>query len=177
MAQCFAAVRELCSDTQFTSRQQVASSLTLQILLYFNIYFSVIWAGLFFLLFQWKIVAWDVPIHVIIISPIMFCGWLVIEPFRLALGYLGNLDEKVGWLGPFMVVTLVPQFVVHIYFFFGQTLVGWITLEIETALSGTFMGLYLLEIIVAWHTTKRFVKKAAADFPLHAETSDRDLSI
>ena len=57
----------------------------------------------------------------------------MIEPIRLALGYLGNLNESVGWLGPFMMITVAPQMIVHVYFFFGQTIVGWITLEAARA--------------------------------------------
>ena len=33
---------------------QVASSMVLQMIIYFNVYLSVIWAIFFILLFQWK---------------------------------------------------------------------------------------------------------------------------
>lgn len=50
---------------------------------------------------------------------------------RLTLGYLGNLSERVEWLGPFLVLTVIPQMVVHFYFAVGQYYAGWITLDIE----------------------------------------------
>ena len=98
--------------------------------------------------------------------------WLILEPIRLALGYVGNLSERVASLAPFWVLTLFPQYFVHIYFAVGQDLVGWTTFEIEQIFSVGFLLLYTVELVVGWSTSKRLVYKAAADFHLQIPADD-----
>jgi len=150
------------------SRNQVASSTVLQMLIYFNLYLSVMWAILFILLFQWKTATWDIPLYIAIVTPVFYLCWLIIEPIRLALGYFGNLNERVAYIGPFLAITVVPQMLIHLYLITGQRYLGWITLEIELFISLSFLLLYTLEVLCAWRATNHFVSKATANFQLQA---------
>mmetsp|Transcript_25039 Transcript_25039/g.34505 ORF Transcript_25039/g.34505 Transcript_25039/m.34505 type:complete len:114 (+) Transcript_25039:391-732(+) len=51
---------------------------------------------------------------------ILLLLWAVLEPLRLLLGYSGNLQEKVPFLGVFMLVSLFPQLPVNAYFAIAQ---------------------------------------------------------
>ncbi len=154
-------------EAYFIARNQVASSMVLQMLIYFNIYFSVAFAVVHLTLYSWKSSIWEPPIQSMIVSPLFFFGWLMVEPIRLLLGYAGNLGERVSWLAAFWVLTIAPQMVCHVYFIAGQEFLGWLTLEIELVLHIFFLFLYFIELVVAWHATKRFISKATADFQLH----------
>lgn len=132
-------------------------------LLYFNMLYSVVWATFFPLLLQWKFGNWEPPIYISILTPLFFVAWLIVEPLRLTLGYLGNLSERVEWLGPFLVLTVVPQIVVHFYFAVGQFYAGWITLDIEVVFNIIFFIFYVAEIVIGWRTTTRFGYKTISD--------------
>mmetsp|Transcript_27896 Transcript_27896/g.65099 ORF Transcript_27896/g.65099 Transcript_27896/m.65099 type:complete len:166 (-) Transcript_27896:70-567(-) len=88
-----------CEARQFKSRHEVAANTTLQMMVYFNAYLSCVWAIGWLLIFSWKLGVFGAPIYVVLITPVLYFGWLVLEPIRLALGYLGNLHERVSWLG------------------------------------------------------------------------------
>ena len=88
--------------------------------LYFSVPYAVVFASLNLYLFTWKSSIWEVPLVVAVISPMIFWVWLLLEPIRLLLGYVGNLRERVAWLGGFWILTVFPQLVVHIYFCVGQ---------------------------------------------------------
>ena len=112
LAQFLATVRSLIfgyRDHYFLSRYQVAASTPLQMTLYFNIPYALVWAALNQLLFAWKSAVWDLPLVVAVVSPMVFWVWAFVEPIRLVLGYVGNLRERVAWLGGFWVLTIFPQ--------------------------------------------------------------------
>ena len=112
LAQYFATVRSLIfgsRDHYFLSRYQVAASTPLQMTLYFNIPYALVWAAMNQLLFAWKSAVWDLPLVVAVVSPMVFWVWAFVEPIRLLLGYVGNLRERVAWLGGFWVLTIFPQ--------------------------------------------------------------------
>ena len=167
-AQIMAAVRRMCGegDPYFLSRHQVASSLRLQMLLYFNVYVAVAYAILHPMLFQWKAVTWPPRIIVAVCSPMFFYVWLVMEPIRLIVGYVGNLGERVAWLAPFWILTLFPQLLTQVYFISSQYVTGWVTLPIEYVLHVLLLLLYCAELYEGYATGKRLVKKAAADYHL-----------
>ena len=154
------------SDAYFLSRYAVASSTPLQMLLYFNVLFSLVWAVMNQVLFQWKAGPWDPPLLAAVVSPMLFWVWFILEPIRLVLGFVGNLGERVAWLAGFWVLTLFPQLVVHIYFVAGQNAIGWFTMPIEYAMSGMMMALYVVQLITGYGANKRLVAKAKADFNL-----------
>ena len=167
-ARLVAAARRLCGDGDpyFLSRHQVASSTRLQMIMTFNVYVSCAYALLHPLIFQWKANTWEPSIIIAVCSPMFFYVWLVMEPIRLMVGYVGNLGERVAWLAPFWILTLFPQIITQFYFLFGQSLIGWVTLPIEYVLHCTLMVLYLTELFMGYSSGKRLVIKAAADYHL-----------
>jgi len=154
------------AERYFLSRYQVASSTTLQMMLYFNVLAAVVWAYVHIATWQWKVVVWPPPILPAMTTPLLFYVWLLLEPIRLLLGYVGNLSERVAWLMPFWVLTIFPQLLVHIYFVFIQDLIAWVVLPIEQVMSVAFIVLYLFELGVGYGTARRLVSKATADYQL-----------
>ena len=144
---------------------QIAASTPLQMMLYFCVPFSFVWAVSNQLLFYWKARTFEVPLVVAVISPMMFWVWVLLEPIRLLLGYVGNLRERVAWLGGFWVLTIFPQIGVHVYFLFGQQIV-WFNLPIETALSVIYIVICAAQLLVGYSSIRRLVSKAMADFHL-----------
>lgn len=167
-AQFWASVRSLLglsSDRYFLSRYQVAASTPLQMTLYFSVPFAIMWAASNQLLFYWKVRNFDVPIEVAVISPMIFWVWFLVEPIRLLLGYVGNLNERVAWLGGFWVLSIFPQLIAHMYFLIGQYLL-WFNMPVEIWSTLVYLGIVLLQLLLGFSTIRRLVDKAMADFHL-----------
>ena len=162
LAKFFATVRACLfgsKDHYFLSRYQVAASTPLQMTMYFNIPYALLFLVTNQLLFAWKSAVWDLPIVVAVISPMVFWVWAFVEPIRLLLGYVGNLSERVAWLGGFWILTVFPQAIVHIYFIVGQWGIGWFTLPIEVAMSSVYLVLVIAQLLLSYSTIKRLVAK------------------
>ncbi|CAF1132330.1 unnamed protein product [Brachionus calyciflorus] len=89
---------------------EYASSLPLQIILYFNAYFSIVWAiGTSFL---WPILGFssteDTRVWIILIL-FSFILLVIFEIIRLYIGYVGNLSERVPELTGFWLLTLMIE--------------------------------------------------------------------
>lgn len=98
--------------------REVVSSVPLQMALYWNVYYSVMWAFTFLLLARWRWFHND--------GWTRFAGlgafglWAITESSRLLLGYLGNLKEKVPHLVAFFFLTFFPQLFVMGFLVVGQ---------------------------------------------------------
>jgi len=158
-------------EQYFLSRYQVAASTPLQMTVYFSAPYALVWAISNQLLFYWKSREFDVPLVVAVVSPMIFWVWFLLEPVRLLLGYVGNLRERVAWLGGFWVLTIFPQLVAHLYFLFGQPVI-WFNLPVETASSAIYVLLNLSQLVIGYSTIKRLIAKAMADF--HLQPIDPD---
>ncbi|KAL1514837.1 hypothetical protein AB1Y20_003922 [Prymnesium parvum] len=161
-------------DGYFLSRYQVASSTTLQMWLYFNVWYVVVFILLFQMIAAWKAHIWNASLVIQLLTPMAFWSWAVIEVLRLGLGYFGNLAERVPWLLAFWMLTLFPQPVLQLYFLFIQGFAGWFTTPIETCLCLGILVFYIAELVVSYQANKRLVAKAAADFhlqPVHTGDS------
>eukprot|EP01052_Picozoa_sp_SAG31_P055260 SAG31_NODE_15160_length_767_cov_1.272455_1_plen_180_part_10 len=84
---------------------QIVSSIELQMTLYFNAYFSVVYFGVYLSTFFWKMDNAALPHSARIISPTIFSIWFISEAPRLVFGYVGNLKEKVPQLMSFWLLT------------------------------------------------------------------------
>jgi len=71
----------------------------LQMMIFFTGPYACVWAVSNQLLFYWKSRIFEVPLMVAVVSPMIFWVWLLLEPVRLLLGYVGNVRERVAWLG------------------------------------------------------------------------------
>lgn len=88
---------------------EYATSLPLQIILYFNVYFSIVWiigTSLLWPVLLSRAQQSDVWIILILFAFIML---VIFEIIRLYLGYLGNLQERVPELTGFWLLTLIIQ--------------------------------------------------------------------
>lgn len=140
-------------------------------LLYFNAMYSAVFAVFNLAIFVWKSSIWGPPLIVSLLSPMFFCVWAFIEVIRLALGYYGNLSERVPWLVGFWILTLFPQPIAPLYFVLIQDLAGWFVMPLEVILSLLLALLYLSQLFVAYSANRRLVAKAAADFHLYTVDS------
>ena len=152
----------------------------LQMTLYFSIPYGLMYAGLSQYLYAWKANIWEVPLVVAVVSPMIFTVWALLEPIRLLLGYIGNLRERVAWLGGFWVLTIFPQLAVHLYFLVGVAGMGYFNFPIETAMSAIYILLLLLQLGLGYTTIKRLISKAMADFhlqPIDEQMDDAALTL
>eukprot|EP01083_Nonionella_stella_P062045 161440_1 len=94
---------------------EVVSNLWLQVALYFNLYYSIMWAVLNLLVWQHKYPRYT-GLRVKYLTPIFYTCWLVVEILRIWLGYAGNLREKVPHLAAFFFLTIFPQSILVAYF-------------------------------------------------------------
>jgi len=106
----------------------------------------------------------------------IFWVWFLLEPVRLLLGYVGNLRERVAWLGGFWVLTIFPQLVAHFYFAVAQPII-WFNLPVETASSLIHLLLNIYQLVLGYDTVKRLVVKAMADFHLQPVDPDQALLV
>mmetsp|Transcript_4452 Transcript_4452/g.8920 ORF Transcript_4452/g.8920 Transcript_4452/m.8920 type:complete len:134 (-) Transcript_4452:444-845(-) len=82
---------------------EVISSTLLQMLLYFNAYYSVVYAVLIALIIRWKVVVGKASG----VGIIFFALWGMVESFRLYLGFVGNLKEKVPHFAGFFFLSVL----------------------------------------------------------------------
>ena len=92
------------------------SSVGLQTLLYFNVWFSALWLIFYFLMGRWRSANLETPLAFNVMSPLVFILWLLAEPVRMYFGWSGNLEEKVPQLGTFVLLSVFPTFVSIVYF-------------------------------------------------------------
>jgi len=72
-------------------------------LLYFNAYYSVVYAVLIALIIRWKVVVGKASG----VGIIFFALWGMVESFRLYLGFVGNLKEKVPHFAGFFFLSVL----------------------------------------------------------------------
>jgi hypothetical protein len=72
-----------------------------------------------------------------VIEAALLLLFLVSEPVRLALGYSGNLQEKVPFVAAFMLLTLFPGLPVCLYFMFVQKVRWYDGLELLQGSKGS----------------------------------------
>jgi hypothetical protein len=164
-------------DGYFQSRFQVASSTSLQMLLYFNCLYALVFGVLHQMIYAWKLSIWAPPLLSELLTPMLFYIWAFVEVLRLALGYFGNLAERVPWLMAFWVLTLFPQPAIQFYFMFVQRIAGWFILPIELTLCIGMQLIYIAQLVVSYSTSKRLVAKAAADFHLQPLDAANELAL
>ena len=93
--------------------RSLLSSTSLQCILYFNSYFSVVWAITWMPICRWKYI--NFPSIFVYIDVTAFVIWCCCEAGRIVLGYYGNLQERVPHLASFLFVTIFPQFPIVLY--------------------------------------------------------------
>ena len=95
---------------------EVLASLPFQVLLFFNLYYSVAYGVALIYLGYIKCTTWavhDLPRILLIFFILLWCCG---EVMRLYFGYYGNLQEKVPHLSAFVLLTFFPAIPSVIYF-------------------------------------------------------------
>ncbi|XP_041349631.1 transmembrane protein 17B-like [Gigantopelta aegis] len=87
---------------------EYVTNLPLQMALYFNVFFSPLWAISSIVILAAKFDSLDVLYQIILTA--VYVAYMVIEIIRLYLGYVGNLMERVPELAGFWLLTLLLQF-------------------------------------------------------------------
>eukprot|EP01039_Chlorochromonas_danica_P010258 gene10258-11353_t len=80
------------------------SSLPLQILLHYNLLFSLLFAVLMGYVVVKKALSYEYYTAIVV-----YCIWFIMEPVRAYSGYSGNLMESVPRLSTFLLMTFFPQ--------------------------------------------------------------------
>jgi len=123
------------------ANKKIESSMALQLLLYFNMYYSVVWLASQISIFSWKVTqGLEAPVF----SAIAIAVWALAEPFRLSFGWSGNLQEKVPQLTAFFLLTIIPQIAVMLYLLIAPQK----TQIFQYALCGIMLGLFLIPQVV-----------------------------
>ncbi|XP_038008828.1 transmembrane protein 17B-like isoform X2 [Motacilla alba alba] len=131
---------------------KVLSSLPLQVMLYFNVYYFPVWC-----------LAEGIMLHLKFLLVTAFLILSLAEGSRLYLGYLGNLQEKVPELAGFLLLSFLIQLPLLLFLLMdGQV----IHLPLEVPMHSLLLAFLLLEIVAAFLVLRTMTKQLAAQFHL-----------
>eukprot|EP00240_Pyramimonas_obovata_P015497 CAMPEP_0118953270 /NCGR_PEP_ID=MMETSP1169-20130426/56274_1 /TAXON_ID=36882 /ORGANISM="Pyramimonas obovata, Strain CCMP722" /LENGTH=301 /DNA_ID=CAMNT_0006900695 /DNA_START=473 /DNA_END=1375 /DNA_ORIENTATION=+ len=147
-------------DHIFLTNTRIASSLTLQQMLYYNVHFTYCLFIAAFISYARK-GYFDSGKHADL-TYLCSTVWLVFEPLRLLLGYSGNLQEKVPYLVVFMLITAFPQLPINAYFAFSQKNVT----PFDKALGTVSLAFLFAELLVSVFAMRQIVKSQDEKFYL-----------
>ncbi|KMS93433.1 hypothetical protein BVRB_031530 [Beta vulgaris subsp. vulgaris] len=144
-------------------QRRMASSLALQTIIYYNVWYSILYFGLILLITGFKYRTQKINSQSIkIISPVLFSIWSVVEICRLVLAHIGNLQERVQHLAAFFFLSLFPQLLLVSYVVGLQPYPTPLE-EIAGAIQITFL---LAELIVGYHAIRYIIRVQATRFRL-----------
>ncbi|KAH6566067.1 hypothetical protein BASA50_010167 [Batrachochytrium salamandrivorans] len=84
--------------------------------------------------------------------------FIIIEPFRLWLGYSGNMKERVSDLSGCFLYSICPQLIICVYFMFCQPIMGnGVTMPFDYALNLVYACLVAAEIVFGYLAARRIV--------------------
>ncbi|XP_077996201.1 transmembrane protein 17-like [Glandiceps talaboti] len=121
---------------------EIVSSLSLQMSLYFNVFYFPFWLVTCIVMYQLKFHYLDDFYRYILLT--LYIVISIIEIMRLYLGYKGNLMEKVPELAGFWLLTLVIQLPLSLFLIADQ---GSYVLPIEYSVHIIFIIFITFEII------------------------------
>ena len=140
--------------------EEVGSSLSLQALIYFNIFYSVMYAIMGCALLVHRMTVYKVDSFYGLLMPVVFAAWACFEPFRLLSGWFGNLNEKVPSLFVFVVLSAFPQLPCMVFMTFVQR--PFFPFDMA---SGLPMLLFLvIQLILSWLSLRRLIGRRTATF-------------
>ncbi|XP_054144485.1 transmembrane protein 17B-like [Melozone crissalis] len=140
---------------------KVLSSLPLQVMLYFNVYYFPVWclAEGIMLHLKYHLLPW----HYQFLLVAAFLILSLAEGSRLYLGYLGNLQEKVPELAGFLLLSFLIQLPLLLFLLSDRQVIH---LPLEVPLHSLFLAFLLLEIVAAFLVLRTMTKQLAAQFYL-----------
>mmetsp|Transcript_14329 Transcript_14329/g.24267 ORF Transcript_14329/g.24267 Transcript_14329/m.24267 type:complete len:316 (+) Transcript_14329:559-1506(+) len=144
----------------FLTNTKIASSLTLQQMLFYNAHFACWQLIAAFVSYCYK-GAFDRGKHDDM-TILMGTLWLAFEPLRILLGYSGNLQEKVPFLAVFMLITAFPQLPITAYFAISQKDV----VAFDKALGTVSFVILVAELVASVYAMRQIVKSQDEKFYL-----------
>ncbi|XP_077643412.1 transmembrane protein 17 [Lonchura striata] len=141
--------------------QKVLSSLPLQVMLYFNVYYFPVWclAEGIMLHLKYHLLPW----HYQFLLVTAFLILSLAEGSRLYLGYLGNLQEKVPELAGFLLLSFLIQLPLLLFLLMDRQVIH---LPLEVPMHSLFLTFLLPEIVAAFLALRTMTKHLAAQFYL-----------
>lgn len=144
------------------SDDEIASSLFLQMAVYFNICFTPFWIISHIITFSLKYDALNEIYQIVLI--VIFSIIFVVEGPRLYLGYAGNLNESVPSLTSFWLLTLLIQFPLISFISFHNELM---LLPLEKSVNLIMLIFIVLETIVGYFALRTIAHHQAVRFQMH----------
>ena len=153
---CFPVTPEVNPQPTLSTKTEIASSLPLQIILFYNMLYSIVWAILFFAVWLWKQnnakkgdlwVGW------------MFACTVLIEAIRLAMGYEGNLHEQVADVSGYWLLSFV-KIGFTVFFLSGQ----YLALPIDYAINFLMLLFDLAALFFGYLATRHMIKSESTRF-------------
>jgi len=135
----------------FPTSREIASSYPLQVLLYFNLYYSIVWVVGEIAIFDWKV---NQGLEDPTFTSIGIAVWVITESFRLSFGWAGNLQEKVPQLTAFFMLTIVPQIAIMLYMIAASRNVQ----AYEYTTCGIMLLFLIPEVFFSYYTTRTLVQ-------------------
>jgi hypothetical protein len=151
------------------SDKAMLSSTNLQMILYYNFFFSLAYTWFYALTIRWKYLnSGDVRAQ--FVTPALFVIWALVEAGRLYVGYTGNMNEDTPGMAAFIFLTIFPQFILMLYFVGMQTpLFGF-----DKIWNGIMLFILALELIVAWRNMSIFIADKTARFAVEYGAMDEE---
>jgi transmembrane protein 17 len=137
------------------SHTQSLSNLSLQMQLYYNFLFSVLYMIIIGSCAVYKALYYNKKVSVSV-----WTVWIFFEVIRLYYGFSGNLKEKVPELATYVLITIFPQIPFTLYFAYIQPVI----FPVDPIL-GTFMLIFLcLQVYTGFTASRLQIGNQTAQF-------------
>ncbi|XP_018426244.1 PREDICTED: transmembrane protein 17B-like [Nanorana parkeri] len=145
---------------------EVMSSVSLQMALYFNIFFFPFWFISEIIMLELKYFLLTCYYQFLLITAVTIIT--LIEVLRLYLGYIGNLNEKVPELAGFLLLTFLIQMPLFLFLLTDEKI---LILPLEFAVHVIYVVFLNTELLVSFCVLKIMTRQLATQFYLH-QTDD-----
>ncbi|XP_078391993.1 transmembrane protein 17B-like [Cetorhinus maximus] len=139
--------------------QESATSLPLQMCLYFNLYFFPFWCVSEIVMLELKYYAVSAYYRIVLWVLLILISW--VEIIRLYLGYIGNLQEKVPELAGFWLLTLLLQIPMTL---FGMSNPHLVELPLDYGVNIIYLAMLGTESLLTFRTLRHMVKQLELRF-------------
>ena len=155
---------EVVSANPSIAHRPSLSNLRLQIALYFNVLYSLVFAVVIGACSVQKVLYFNKKVSVSVVA-----FWAAFEAVRLYYGVSGNLKERVPELSTYILMTIFPQIPFVLYLAYVQP----VLFPVDPIL-GSFMLVFLTtQLLFGWQTVRVLIRSQTAHF-LRVSEEDRD---
>ncbi|XP_078522012.1 transmembrane protein 17B-like [Lissotriton helveticus] len=140
---------------------ELESSLPLQMMLYFNVFYFPFWWVSVITMLELKYEFLPYHYQFLLVTAVVMIT--VVEGLRLYLGYIGNLQEKVPELAGFLLLSFLLQLPIILFLLTDQEI---LLLPLEIAVHVVYLVFLASELVTAFFTLKTMTKHLAMQFQL-----------